>query len=209
MDHVELQCGERRPVLDVSRLPTVVFGPRNVTWLGNVFYMMIEGAMFAFVIVTYFYLRTRSAHWPPENQDPPALRYGIANAIVLLASLVPARWIQLHARKFDRRSSRGGLALLATFGAIAIVLRVFEFRALHCRWSDSAYASSIWILLGMHTGHLITNWIETAVLFAISCTRKMEGTRIVDTAINSDYWYFVVATAMASDLVIYAASRLH
>jgi hypothetical protein len=60
----------------------------------------------------------------------------------------------------------------------------------------------------MHTGHLITEWIETLAIFGISLTYKMEGTRLVDAAINSDYWYFVVATAMATDFVIYGTTRL-
>jgi heme/copper-type cytochrome/quinol oxidase subunit 3 len=201
---------ERPPnqaVLDVSDLPTVAFGPRNVTWLGNVFYMAIEGAMFAFLIATYFYLRARSIHWPPEHQNPPALRYGIANAIMFLCSLAPARWIQLRARTFDRGNVRAGLGTLALFGLAAIILRAFEFSALHCRWSDNAYASAIWVLIGLHTGHLITEWIETLAIFGISLTSKMEGSRMVDAAINSDYWYFVVATAMAADFVIYITAR--
>ena len=56
----------RRPLtLDVSDLPSVAFGHRNTTWLANVFYMAIEGMMFALMFATYFYLRTRSTAWPP------------------------------------------------------------------------------------------------------------------------------------------------
>ena len=47
----------RRPLtLDVSALPSVAFGHRNTTWLANVFYMAIEGMMFALMFATYFYL---------------------------------------------------------------------------------------------------------------------------------------------------------
>jgi hypothetical protein len=35
----------------------------------------------------------------------------------------------------------------------------------------------------------------------------MEGTRLADVAINSDYWYFVVISAGIIDLVIYGGAR--
>jgi cytochrome c oxidase subunit I+III len=198
---------ERREGLDASRLPSVVFGHRNVSWLGNVFYMLIEGMMFALVIASYFYLRTRSITWPPGGHIPPSMGFGTANVVVFLISIVPARWIQSQAPSGDRAKIRLGLSVLLLFGLLAMVLRGFEFTALHCRWSDNAYASVIWILLGMHTGHLITEWIETAALLAISFTTKMSGPRLPDASTNSDYWYFVVGTGVVTAFVIYGTTR--
>jgi cytochrome c oxidase subunit 3 len=198
---------ERREGLDASRLPTVVFGHRNVSWLGNVFYMLIEGMMFALVIASYFYLRTRSITWPPGDHIPPSVGFGLANVAVFLVSIVPARWIQLQAPTRDRAKIRTGLWILSLFGIVAMVLRGFEFTALHCRWTDNAYASVIWVLLGMHTGHLITEWIETVVLLAISFTDKMSGSRLPDASTNSDYWYFVVGTGVVSAFIIYGTTR--
>ncbi len=197
----------RRPLtLDVSGLPSVAFGHRNTTWLANVFYMAIEGMMFALIFATYFYLRTRSTNWPPGHL-PPALKYGAVNAVVFLVSLIPAWTVKRRAPERDRRSVRNGLLVLALFALAATVLRAFEFSALNCRWTDDAYASTVWVLIGMHSGHLATELIETLVLLAISFTPKMEGTRLADAAINSDYWYFVVVTGLMVDLLIYGTTR--
>jgi cytochrome c oxidase subunit 3 len=198
---------ERRQGLDVSQLPTVVFGHRNVSWLGNVFYMLIEGMMFALVIASYFYLRTRSIDWPPGVTPLPSGGFGVANVAVFLISLIPARWIQLQAPTGNREKIRMGLLVLALFGVVAMIVRAFEFTALHCRWTDNAYASVVWILIGMHTGHLITEWIETVVLLTISFTGKMSGTRLPDASINSDYWYFVVASGLVTAFIIYGTTR--
>jgi heme/copper-type cytochrome/quinol oxidase subunit 3 len=196
-----------RPLtLDVSGLPSVAFGHRNTTWLANVFYMAIEGMMFALMFATYFYLRTRSTDWPPGHL-PPALKYGVANVVIFMLSLAPAWWIRNRAPLGDRRTVRNGLLALALFALAATVIRVFEFTTLNCRWSDNAYASTVWVLIGMHSGHLVTELIETLVLLAISVTPKMEGTRLADAAINSDYWYFVVVTGLIVDLLIYGATR--
>jgi cytochrome c oxidase subunit 3 len=198
----------RRPLtLDVSGLPSVAFGHRNTTWLANVFYMAIEGMMFALMFATYFYLRTRSTDWPPEHL-PPAFKYGAINAAVFLASVIPAWMIRKQAPEGNRTAVRNGLLVLTLFAMAATVIRIFEFTALNCRWTDDAYSSTVWVLIGMHSGHLLTELIETVVLLAISFTSKMEGTRLADAAINSDYWYFVVITGLMVDLVIYGATRL-
>jgi cytochrome c oxidase subunit III len=197
----------RKPLtLDVSSLPSVAFGHRNTTWLANVFYMAIEGRMFALMFATYFYLRTRSTDWPPGH-FPPDLKYGLANAVIFLVSIIPAWLVRKRAPEGDRRAVRNGLLVLALFALAATILRVLEFTTLNCRWTDDAYSSTVWVLIGIHTGHLLTELIETLVLLAISFTPKMEGTRLADAAINSDYWYFVVVTGLMVDLLIYGTTR--
>ena len=162
--------------------------------------------MFALMFASYFYLRTRVQQWPPGHLAPD-LRYGVANAIVFVLSVIPARWVQKVAPSGDRRAIRNGLALLAAFASVATIIRVFEFTALNCRWSDDAYSSTLWVLIGMHAGHLVTELIETLVILAVAFTPKMEGTRLADAAINSDYWYFVVVTGLLNFLFIYVLPR--
>ena len=197
-----------RPLmLDVSDVPSVAFGPSNTTWLANVFYITIEGMMFALMFASYFYLRTRVQQWPPGHLAPD-LRYGVANVIVFILSVIPARWVQKRAPSGDRAAIRIGLMVLAAFALLATAIRVFEFTTLNCRWSDDAYSSTLWVLIGMHAGHLVTELIETLVLLAIAFTDKMEGTRLADAAINSDYWYFVVVTGLLNFTFIYGLPRL-
>ncbi len=196
-----------RPVLDVSGLPEVMFGRSNTTWLANVFYMTIEGTMFALLIASYFYFRTRTDSWPP-GELPPTLTWGVINGIVFLLSIIPARYAQKVAPTGDRAKIRFALMGLLAFAIVNMLLRGFEMANLNCRWNESAYASTVWSIMGLHCGHLITEFIETLVIFCVAFTDKMEGTRLADVAINSDYWYFVVVTAIVSDFVVYGASRL-
>ena len=127
--------------------------------------------------------------------------------MVFLVSIIPAWIVKRRAPERDRRAVRNGLLVLALFAIAATVLRVFEFSALNCRWTDDAYSSTVWVLIGMHSGHLATELIETLVLLVMSFTAKMEGTRLADAAINSDYWYFVVVTGLIIDFLIYGTTR--
>src|SRR6267154_797339 len=196
----------RRLTLDVSGLPSFAFGHRNTTWLANVFYMAIEAMMFALIFATYFYLRTRSTNWPPGHLAP-AVTSGAVNAALFLVSIIPAWWVRKRAPDGDRRAVRNGLLALSLFAVAATGIRVLEFTTLNCRGSEDAYSSTVWVLIGMHSGHLVTELIETLVLLAISFTPQMEGTRLADAAINSDYWYFVVVTGLMVDFLIYGTTR--
>lgn len=201
-----MQSSRQKPVLDVSGLPTVVFREPNPVFWGNVLYMTIEGAMFAMLFASYFYLRTRSTDWPP-GVNPPYLWFGMANTLLFLVSVFPARWIQRRARAGDLANTRIGLFLLAVAGLGALILRGWEFPALSCRWDTNAYGSIVWAILILHTGHLITEWVETLVMLGFTLSSKMEGKRFPDIDVNSDYWYFVVGWALVMNLVIYGTTR--
>ncbi|HLZ34625.1 MAG TPA: hypothetical protein VKP13_11445, partial [Nitrospira sp.] len=87
-------------------------------------------------------------------------------------------------------------------------LRVWEFPSLMSTWDANAYASATWMLLGLHTVHLVTDWFDTVVLTVLMFTSHVEGRRFMDTSENSDYWYFVVVTWIPIWFVIYIAPRI-
>ena len=86
-------------------------------------------------------------------------------------------------------------------------MRGLEFSALNCRWDTNAYGSMIWAMLILHTGHLITEWVETLVMIAFASSSNMEGKRFPDFDVNSDYWFFVVGWALVMNFVIYGSTR--
>ena len=196
-----------RPALDVSRLPAYAFGPRGLLWWGTMGIVAIEGMMFAIFIVTYFYLRIYVPKWPP-NLPPPDLLYGTLNTLILLVSAVPNQWVKHAAARKDLRSVRLGLLICLAFAAAFLVVRAFEFTALHCSWDTNAYGSAVWTLLGFHTFHLVTDTLDTAVLTALLFTRRLTGRSFVDVDENAVYWYFVVGVWLPVYAVIYIAPRV-
>jgi cytochrome c oxidase subunit 3 len=196
-----------RIALDVSVLPDVVFGHRSLIWLGTVGMMAIEGTMFAIVIASYFYLRTRTTDWPPGVSNP-ALTFGTLNLIVFLLSGFPNQWTKKAAEKGDARKSRIGLLIMSGVAVANMALRVFEFPSLNCGWDSNAYGSAVWMLLGLHTVHLVTDAFDTFVLTALSFRDPIEGRRFMDISENGEYWYFVLLTWVPIYFVIYIAPRI-
>ncbi|WP_419806685.1 hypothetical protein [Terriglobus sp.] len=123
-----------RAVLDVSRMPTVVFGTRRPTWCGIIGMMAIEGKVFALMIASYFYLHPRVVEWPPHTLAPD-LFWGTLNTAIFVLNVIPNEWYRRRARKGDLRAVRTGLVILSLVGIGNVVVRYFELRHLNCDWS--------------------------------------------------------------------------
>ena len=192
--------------LDVRELPTVVFGHRSLMWWGTLGMMAIEGAVFALAVMCYFYLRSHQETWP-ITAPPPDLLWGTINTGLMLVSFLPAHLAKKAAEGMRLRSTQVWLVVSCVFGVLFSLVRIMEFGALHTRWDSSAYGSVVWLLLGLHTTHIVTDLIDTIVLTVLFFTGPLDGKRYVDVSENSFYWYFVVATWVPIYLVIYWGAR--
>jgi cytochrome c oxidase subunit 1/cytochrome c oxidase subunit I+III len=198
----------RPATLDVSRLAPGAFGYRSLMWWGTLGIVLIEGAAFALAIGAYFYLRTRTAAWPPDGIAPPALFWGTVNTVLLIASAIPNELTKRAAERVDLRGVRIWLVVCLLFALGFNVVRVFEFTALNVLWNTDAYGSIVWLLLGLHTTHIVTDFLDSVVLTALMLFGPIEERRFVDVEENAVYWYFVVAAWLPIYGVIYWAPRL-
>ncbi|HYE34088.1 cytochrome c oxidase subunit 3 [Methylocaldum sp.] len=191
-------------IIDVSQLPSYVFGSRSLMWWGTLGIIAIEGTVFALVLASYFYLRQRTAEWPPGGLPAPKLLWDTLNTLVLLVSLVPNYWTDGAAKRHDLRAVRIGLPVCLGFAIVFLIIRAFEFGALNIRWDNNAYGSIVWIILGLHTVHLA---IDAAVLTVLMFTGPLEGRRFSDVSDNAFYWYFVVLAWIPLYAVVYSGPR--
>lgn len=198
---------EARPrALDVSALPTVVFSHRSLMWWGTLGVMAIEGTVFALAVMAYFYLRSHQETWP-ITALPPDLRWGNLNTVILLASFLPAHMAKRAAERLDLRGTQRWLVVSVVFGVLFTAVRALEFSTLNVRWDSNAYGSVVWLLLGLHTTHILTDLLDTIVLTVLFFTGPLDGKRFVDVSENSFYWYFVVAAWLPIYFVLYWGAR--
>jgi heme/copper-type cytochrome/quinol oxidase subunit 3 len=190
----------------VSGLPTFAFGTRSPMWWGTMGLVVIESTVFALTIMTYFYLRSHAPAWPIDGA-PPDLLWGGVNTAVLLASLWPNQMAKRAAERLDLNGVRLWLSVCMLSSLAFLAVRVFEFTALNTRWDSDAYGSVVWMLLGLHTTHLITDAYDSLVLTVLMFTGPHEGKRFVDVSENAGYWYFVVLSWLPIYAVIYWGTR--
>ena len=197
-----------RTVADLAGLPLHGAGSASLTWWGTLAFMLIEGSGFALCIAVYLYLASVAPYWP-LNAAPPGLWAGTVLTAVLLLSIVPNLLVARWAKAQDLRKVRAGVALMAVLGLLPLVLRVFEFRALNVSWDSNAYGSIVWVLLGLHTTHLIADVAETVVLAVLMFTRHADNKRRYgDVQDNALYWNFVVLTWLPVYACLYWGARL-
>lgn len=195
-------------VLDVSRLPPQGFGTSSLTWWGTLAFMLIEGTGFALAIAVYLYLMSLAPHWPIDAR-PPDLVVGTALTLLLLASLMPNFLVARWARAGNLPMIRIGLVVMSLLGIAPLVLRIFEFPAMQISWDRNAYGSIVWVLLGLHTTHILTDVVETLVLACLMFTRHCDSKRrFGDVSDNALYWNFVVITWLPIYACLYWIPRL-
>ncbi|MBV9246564.1 MAG: cytochrome C oxidase subunit III, partial [Methylobacteriaceae bacterium] len=76
------------------------------------------------------------------------------------------------------------------------------------RWDTNAYGSIVWVILGLHTTHIITDLGDSVVLAELMFTAHGRGKRFSDVSDNAFYWYFVILTWLPLYLLLYFVPRL-
>ena len=196
-----------RPVQDVSALPDHAFGPRMTMWWGTLGFMTLEGVGFALASGAYLYLVWLNPQWPLADK-PPDLFWATLLTLVFLVSLWPNHIAKKNAKREDLSRVRGDLVLMSFIALVVLVVRAFEFGTLNVRWDQNAYGSIVWVLLGLHTAHLLTDAIDTFVLTALMFTRHGHGKRFSDVEDNAFYWDFVVLSWLPIYGLIYWVARV-
>jgi heme/copper-type cytochrome/quinol oxidase subunit 3 len=197
---------EEGRVLDASTLPTFAFGQRSPMWWGTMGLMAIESTVFALTVMAYFYLRSHASVWP-MSRFPPDLLWGTLNTVIMLASAVPNELAKRAAERLDLANVRLWMVVCLLFSLVFLGVRALEFTTLNTRWDSDAYGSVVWMLMCLHTTHLVTDAYDSAVLTALTFTNRMEGKRYVDVSENAAYWYFVVLSWLPIYAVVYFGAR--
>jgi cytochrome c oxidase subunit 1/cytochrome c oxidase subunit I+III len=194
--------------VDVAGLPEAVLDSRSLVWWGTLVMTVVEGMVFAISVGAYFYLRTLASEWPPPRIGPPALTAATINLAILLISAVPAFLLDRAGRRRDARWVRILLAVNLAFGTAFLVLRYFEFKALHCMWNQSAYASINWTILGLHTTNLLTSLLETLIVLVYVLVKPIEDHHFLDARLDGVFWYFIVITWIPLYAIVFLVPRI-
>jgi cytochrome c oxidase subunit III len=194
------------PHRDLSHLPTYAFGGRTTVAWGTAAFIALEGTGFAIGGSAYLYLAVTNASWP-LGVGPPSLLWSTILTIVLALSAWPNYVIKLNAKAENLPLVRRDLVIMSFVGALILFLRIFEFRALNISWEHNAYGSILWIMLGLHTFHLLTDLGDTLVLTVLMFTRHGKGRRFTDVEDNAVYWDFVIVSWLAIYMLLYWIPR--
>jgi cytochrome c oxidase subunit 3 len=197
-----------QPALDLSKLPLHGSGNASLTWWGTLTFMLLEGTGFALAIAIYLYLGSLAPEWP-LGAPLPDLLLGTLITLVLVGSLIPNALTNHWAKQKNLALARLGIVVMSLTGVIPLIIRAYEFPAVHISWDSNAYGSIVWFMLGLHTTHILTDLADTLVLAALMFTwHGNNQRRFGDMQDNAMYWNFVVLTWLPLYFCIYWVPRL-
>ena len=198
-----------RVMVDVTELPTIVFGHRGLLWWGTWSFAVVESMTLLLSIASFFYLRRNFQSYPPQGSpEPDWVRPTIGMAIFLL-TLIPAYFLQHFARKLDRQRTKYLLIVLSVCALILCGVRWADFLALRVLWMSSAYGSITWVLLGFHGSLLVIEAIEVIGACVLFVTGPVLPRHFPDACDVTNYWYFLVASWVPIYFLVFITPHLH
>jgi cytochrome c oxidase subunit 3 len=178
------------PVVDVSSLPRHAQGLRSPLWWGTVLLIAIESTCFAVLFNSYLYLRNNFQEWPPDERLH-LLPGGLSLAALLLT--LPPTWLYRRAACGERfRVMRLWVVIATALTFVSVAVRVWEIWAVPFQWTGSAYASVVWMSLGMHTFEIVTGAVESLFMCSVLFRSRVETKTFEDVEASALFWFFSV-----------------
>jgi len=193
-----------RVVADVGALPTVTFGSGSMAWWGTIGFAVIEGLALVICAASYFYLRRNFVAWPPWGTPRPSLVVPGIGLLLMAVSIGPMMRACAHARRLALAPMRAWLLAGLVVKLAILVVRWYEFKALHTRWNSDAYGSITWITVGFHATLLFMDAAEDAgLLLILFGSDKVWERHFADVTDDAVYWYITIAVWVPLFAMIY------
>lgn len=189
------------------RLPLGSPGRLAPGWSGMLALLVTEGALFAYLLFSYFYLASQSTGaWPPDG--PPRLALAAANTLILLASSACAIWAERGIRLGRKSRLIAGLAGALALGIAFAAIQFFEWRSRGFTLSYDAYGSLYFTITGFHMAHVIAGLLMLAAMLSWSMLGYFDSRRHAAISIGTLYWHFVDAVWVAVFAALYLTPYL-
>jgi len=198
---------EQRRV-DVSGLPSVVFGHHSIMWWGTLGFMLIEGFTLVLMMASYLYLRMNELDWPPGRTPDPDLIVPTINTILLLVVIVPLQAADRASRAFDRQGVIRALASATALSALISIMRWPELLALNVRFDAHAYASAAWATVLLHGTLVVADFLETGLLLVMFLVGRATRKHYTDVGDALMYQWFLSLIWLPIYFLVYWSPRL-
>jgi len=183
---------------------------KSLGWWGVWVAIVTEATLFALLLFSYFYLRQRSATWPPPGIEAPKLGTTSIRSLLLVGSSVPAQLA-------ERAVRRGRLAAARRYLVISMLMALV-FLAGHVKdtisdWdkfrpSTNAYGSLYYTILNLHALHLIVGLAFLLYVLVGLFAGRYGPERHEPVGVAVLYWHFVDGVWVAVFSALYLSVRL-
>jgi cytochrome c oxidase subunit 3 len=196
---------ETAPVQRALPVGTVAY--RASGWYGMLGIIATEGALFGYLLFSYFYFAVQlPPSWTPEPY--PSLAYALPATIVMLLSSAAIWWGQRGFYLGVASRYHAGLTAAIILGLVFIALELLEWKSKPFSLSDSLYGSLYFTTTGIDLVHLVIGIIAVAAVLGWSQLGYVGARRDTPALVVGVYWHFVTAVWLAVFVTFYISPYL-
>lgn len=193
---------------DATIIPDSAFSFHAPRWWARRLMILIEGIALTSLAFTYFYIRNNSDSWPRSGTLLPDLRLPSIGLLVICLGAAPfSNAARLARRRARPRLIAGWLVLGVLFSISAIVLRGYDFAALHTRFNSNEYGAITWTILTVHLAHLLAAALESSLVAAMLFAMPEEKGPYGDVTAMATYWYLIAFSWIAFYAIVFISPR--
>jgi cytochrome c oxidase subunit I+III len=163
---------------------------RSPLYLGMVFFLISETFLFGSLFWTYYYLRAKSAQWPPAGVSLDS-QLAYVNTALLLTSSLAIWWAGRTIRKGGVRGLAAGLAVAIGLGIAFLGITGYEWSHETFRPWTQAYGSIFYTLTGFHALHVLAGVLLLLSLLGRTLRGRFSDRKYLAVEVGSLYWHFV------------------
>lgn len=192
-------------------LPPPPDATREVGWWAMALVCATEGAFFAYLLASYFYLGLRESRWPPPGIDVPTLLIPGIMTVVLLASSAALYWGERGVERGDQRRLRIGTVIAIVLGItfLALQWREYHEKLRHFLPRTNAYGSIFYTTTSFHGTHVAVGVLLMLYMLLRAFRGHFTRESHAGVKITSLYWHFVDAVWLFIFASLYLSPRLY
>jgi heme/copper-type cytochrome/quinol oxidase subunit 3 len=180
------------PSWRVGPLPVGSVEKRGVGWWGVLSLIATEGALFGYLLFSYYYFAAQLPKgWNPDPH-PTIMLSGPDTAVLLLSSVFVWQG-ERGVKAGSRLRALGGLGGGILLGVIFLVVQYFEWKSKHFSIRSGPYGSLFYTITGFHMIHVFVGVIALSFALLWSALGYFDRVRHSAISIVAIYWHFVDA----------------
>lgn len=175
-------------------------------WLGTIVLILSEVIIFGVLFSFYFWSRSHTPNFVPEQILHMNMVPIIANTVILLSSGATVHTAQVYLKKGEMRKFQVWLGLTILLGVAFIVGQVREYQELiheGLTAPTSVYATAFYSLTGVHGLHVVAGIVALTVIWGLSFTGFIRKERASGVEGAFLYWHFVDAIWVLVFSIVY------
>ena len=162
-------------------------------FLGVIFFLCSEVALFGALIFAYLYLRRSLGTWPPPGIPRLEVVLPAINTVVLISSGFFCHYAYTAIKRGRQRLFMVLLLLTIVFGAAFLGGQAYEYKHLHTAINHDIFGATFFTLTGLHGAHVSLGVLALIAVFMLGLRGRW--TRDHNFAVHGVtlYWHFVDA----------------